>query len=165
MVRSTWTMTSTDPQAINRPGFTLRQRRALRPPARHIAPFTYIPRLDCTITDLSQRLHMLPQPAGGSSIARDCPDSECITEDFGERQRIARRSAENRRIMIMHNLGLLPVSKSTRQTLRTDEIDFLDRRPFQLQHGNVQATRCIKIPWESCKRLPRINTNTSRFRQ
>lgn len=131
---------------INRPGFTLHSGvLAARPDvncALHMHTETGM-----AIAAIKHGLRMLSQPAVRFYNRIGYHAYEGITEDFGERERIARDLGHNK-AMIMHNHGLLTVGKTARDAFVLME-HLAEAADIQLR---LEATgaELIEIPEAVC---------------
>ncbi len=98
---------------VNRPGFTLHSAVLMARPDVNCALHMHT-EAGMTIAALKHGLRMLSQPAVRFYKRVGYHPYEGITEDFGERERIARHLGQNK-AMIMHNHGLLTVGKTARE--------------------------------------------------
>jgi ribulose-5-phosphate 4-epimerase/fuculose-1-phosphate aldolase len=98
---------------VNRPGFTLHGGVLMARPDVNCAVHVHTP-TGMAIAGLKHGLRMVSQQAIRFYRRVGYHAYEGITEDFAERERIARDLGQNR-AMIMHNHGLLTVGKTARE--------------------------------------------------
>jgi len=131
---------------VNRPGFTLHSA-VLRARADVNCALHMHTETGMAIAAIKHGLRMLSQPAVRFYKRVGYHAYEGITEDFGERERIARDLGQNK-AMIMHNHGLLTVGQSAREAFVLME-HLEEAAEIQLK---LEATgsELIEIPADVC---------------
>jgi ribulose-5-phosphate 4-epimerase/fuculose-1-phosphate aldolase len=131
---------------VNRPGFTLHSA-VLRARADVNCALHMHTEIGMAMSALKHGLRMLSQPAVRFYKRVGYHAYEGITEDFGERERIARDLGQNK-AMIMHNHGLLTVGQTAREAFVLME-HLHEAAEIQLK---LEATtgELIEIPADIC---------------
>jgi ribulose-5-phosphate 4-epimerase/fuculose-1-phosphate aldolase len=133
---------------VNRPGFTLHSAVMMARPDVNCALHMHT-ETGMAIAAIKHGLRMLSQPAVRFYQRVGYHAYEGITEDFGERERIARDLGQNK-AMIMYNHGLLTVGKSARDAFVLME-HLAEAADIQIK---LEATgsELIEIPPDVCEK-------------
>ncbi len=133
---------------VNRPGFTLHSG-VLRARADVNCALHMHTEAGMCIAAMKQGLRMYSQPAVRFYKRVGYHPYEGITEDFGERERIAKNLGENK-ALIMHNHGLLTLGKTAREAFVLME-HLAEAAEIQVK---LEATgkELIEIPPDICEK-------------